>query len=156
DPLFRSAADQHGARVIGVILSGGMSDGAFGVRLVKREGGVAIAQHPDEAIVPNMPLSAIRTGDVDHIARAAEIGPLISRLTTEPVTSTMKNKRGKRDVAVRGTRRLESGQKLGPPTVFTCPDCGGTLWEKEEGELSRFECHVGHSFTTEALASGQD
>ena len=36
-------------------------------------------------------------------------------------------------------------------TPFTCPNCGGALWEIEAGGLDQYECHVGHRFGSEAL-----
>ena len=44
---------------------------------------------------------------------------------------------------------------FGPPTGLTCPDCGGALWEIEDGKLVRYRCHVGHQFTTEGLDAQQ-
>jgi two-component system chemotaxis response regulator CheB len=43
--------------------------------------------------------------------------------------------------------------ELGPPSVFTCPDCHGALWEIEDGDLIRFRCHIGHSYTSRVLLS---
>src|SRR5918992_1352569 len=63
DPLFRSAAATFGARVIGVVLSGGLNDGTAGLRAIKRCGGLAVIQDPDEAAVPEMPESARRHVD---------------------------------------------------------------------------------------------
>jgi two-component system, chemotaxis family, protein-glutamate methylesterase/glutaminase len=40
--------------------------------------------------------------------------------------------------------------------VFTCPECGGTLWELEEGKVLRYRCHTGHSFSVESLLLQQD
>lgn len=85
DPLFRSAARAHGRRVIGVILSGGLADGILGLAMVKQCGGIAIVQHPDDALVPAMPASAIQAVAVDHVLPAAEIGPLLRRLAGTPV-----------------------------------------------------------------------
>jgi two-component system chemotaxis response regulator CheB len=42
----------------------------------------------------------------------------------------------------------------GKPSIFTCPDCNGTLWEVEEGGLARFRYRVGHAFSPEAMRDG--
>jgi two-component system, chemotaxis family, protein-glutamate methylesterase/glutaminase len=59
DPLFCSAADFYGPRVIGVVLTGGGNDGTAGLRKIKASGGVAIVQDPDEATAPQMPMNAL-------------------------------------------------------------------------------------------------
>lgn len=46
DSFFRSLADDRGARAVGIVLSGTGSDGALGVRAIKAEGGLVIAQSP--------------------------------------------------------------------------------------------------------------
>src|SRR5262249_22985948 len=61
DPLFRTAAREFGARVIGVILSGALDDGAHGLSLIKAAGGTAIVQDPAEAFISSMPLAACRS-----------------------------------------------------------------------------------------------
>jgi hypothetical protein len=40
-----------------------------------------------------------------------------------------------------------------PPTALTCPECGGSLWETPGGSTVHYECHVGHSYGIETLAS---
>jgi two-component system, chemotaxis family, protein-glutamate methylesterase/glutaminase len=77
DPLFRTAARAYGARVVGVVLSGAMDDGSARLKAIKREGGVAVAQDPDDALVAGMPRSAIRLDDVDHVLPAAAIAALL-------------------------------------------------------------------------------
>ena len=37
----------------------------------------------------------------------------------------------------------------------TCPDCGGALWEIQEGRVLRYQCHVGHQYAPENLEQGQ-
>ncbi len=87
DPLFRTAAREHGPRVVGVILSGALDDGTQGLALVKRHGGVAIVQRADDADHRGMPESALAHVDVDHVLPATEIGPLLARLAAEPVAA---------------------------------------------------------------------
>ncbi|WP_292512315.1 chemotaxis protein CheB [Mesorhizobium sp.] len=62
DPLFRSAALSYGASVIGVLLSGSLSDGTAGLRAVKAVGGLAVVQHPKDTLVPSMVESALHYG----------------------------------------------------------------------------------------------
>ncbi len=59
DPLFASAAEAHRGQVLGVVLSGGNSDGAEGLKLIKEYGGAALVQHPDTAESPSMPREAM-------------------------------------------------------------------------------------------------
>lgn len=73
DSFFRSlAADQH-ERAIGVVLSGTGSDGTLGVRAIKGEGGMVIAQTPESTEFDGMPRSAIATGLVDFQLAPAEM-----------------------------------------------------------------------------------
>ena len=44
---------------------------------------------------------------------------------------------------------------FGGPTGLTCPDCGGALWEVENGRAVRYQCHVGHQYAPENLEAGQ-
>ena len=59
DPLFRSAASLYGSRVIGIILTGGGSDGTQGLIAVEQAGGLAIVEAPGDALDPGMPLNAL-------------------------------------------------------------------------------------------------
>src|SRR5262249_19687291 len=43
----------------------------------------------------------------------------------------------------------------GPLSSFTCPDCGGPLFELKNGELDRYRCRSGHAFSAESMAAGQ-
>jgi len=82
DPLFRSAAVEFGSRVIGVLLSGMLCDGASGLRAIKRCGGIAVVQA--DAPYPEMPRHALDVTDVDHRVPAAELAALLVRRMAEP------------------------------------------------------------------------
>ena len=49
---------------------------------------------------------------------------------------------------------LEAGvTRLGSPSVFTCPECHGTLLQLKENGRARFRCHTGHAFSADSLLS---
>lgn len=66
DFLFRSLAQDQHQRAIGIVLSGTGSDGTLGVRAIKGEGGMVMAQSPDSCSFDGMPRSALATGLVDY------------------------------------------------------------------------------------------
>ena len=49
DLFFRTLADAHGERAVGVVLSGTGADGSVGIARLKERGGVVIAQSPADA-----------------------------------------------------------------------------------------------------------
>ncbi|HEX4147839.1 MAG TPA: chemotaxis protein CheB [Pirellulales bacterium] len=164
DPLFRTAALAYGPRVAGIILSGGLNDGTYGLGVIKEQGGVAIVQDPEEAVLSSMPLSALRNVEVDHILPVAKMAPLLMRLlpaeTDDQAQSMKSNQAVKRDIAEGRADALETGERLGPASVYTCPECGGVLFEltdkADHDKLLRYRCHVGHGHTAETLLSAQD
>ena len=83
--LFRSAARAYGRRVVGVVLSGALSDGALGLASIKLHAGLAIVQDPTEAAFDSMPTSALQATTVDYCAPAATIAGIIDNLTREPL-----------------------------------------------------------------------
>jgi two-component system, chemotaxis family, protein-glutamate methylesterase/glutaminase len=64
DPLFRSAAESYGSRVVGLLLTGCGEDGVSGLISITKGGGLTLVQDPDEAYMPYMPLNALRYDDV--------------------------------------------------------------------------------------------
>lgn len=79
DPLFTSAAAFYGARVVGVLLSGGGDDGVSGLIAIKAAGGLSLVQHPAEAAVSSMPLNAIA---FDHVDAILSLDAIASALVT--------------------------------------------------------------------------
>jgi two-component system chemotaxis response regulator CheB len=80
DPLFRSAAQRYGPRVVGVLLSGMGSDGVSGLIAIKKFGGVSLVQHPCEARFETMPATAIAEDDVDAMLTVEELAVVLAAL----------------------------------------------------------------------------
>jgi two-component system, chemotaxis family, CheB/CheR fusion protein len=78
--FFGSLASEFKQKSIGIILSGTGSDGAYGVRAIKAEGGITIAQSPDSSKYDGMPLSAINTGKVDLVVSIENLALEIERI----------------------------------------------------------------------------
>ena len=73
DFFFRSLSQDQRERAICIVLSGTGSDGTLGLRAIKGEGGMAMAQNPASAEYDGMPRSAIATGLVDYELPPAEM-----------------------------------------------------------------------------------
>jgi two-component system chemotaxis response regulator CheB len=156
DVLFRSAALAYGSQVIGVVLTGSLDDGAAGLYAVKERGGIAIVQDPFEALYPSMPKAAMKAVTVDHCVSVTEMGSLLVRLTNETVEEEAGNPPDdKMEIEVgvaREDNAFEQGvMKLGTPSIYTCPECHGTLLRLKEGNLIRFRCHTGHAYSLDSL-----
>ncbi len=83
DLLFVSLAEDRGATVIGIVLSGTGSDGATGMREIKAHGGFTIVQAPDTAKYGGMPEAALRTGKIDKVLPPDQIGKTLAELMAE-------------------------------------------------------------------------
>lgn len=159
DPLFRTAAHAYGQRVIGILLSGALDDGVYGLQEIKLAGGLAIVQHPDDADVASLPRNAIAHVDVDYVLTAAAIAPLLIRETGLPPQGAVAvGESDLDDPQLPGVKTdiADMNAKLGPPSGLTCPDCGGALWQIEEGNLVRFQRHVGHHYSPDSLVIQHD
>ena len=81
DVLFESAARVWLGRLVGIILTGANNDGAAGMRLIKEQGGLTIAQDPATAERSEMPQAAIDTGAVDRVLTLEDIGSLLQEFS---------------------------------------------------------------------------
>jgi two-component system, chemotaxis family, protein-glutamate methylesterase/glutaminase len=80
DPLFLSAAQEYGQRVVGVVLSGGGEDGTLGLLAITRGGGLSLIQRPSEAERVSMPEHAARHDHVNAALHVDEIGEVLVAL----------------------------------------------------------------------------
>ena len=160
DPLFRSAARSFGARVIGIILTGSLDDGTAGMAAVKEAGGVTIVHDPAEAFAPSMPRSAADFVGVDHVVPLREIALLISTLAREKAPSPVSELRGPHLTPLEPDLGQEAiavhpEDRPGRVSVYSCPECHGTLWEVDQGGLLRFRCRVGHIYSPDSMLAAQ-
>ena len=160
DPLFRSAARAYGPRVIGIVLTGALDDGTAGLAAVKEAGGVAIVQDPEEAFAPSMPSSARALVAVDHVRPVGEIGLLISELTLQETGSPTAKSSAPHVAAMESdlaapSLALQESDRPGKVSIFTCPECHGTLWEVDQRGIVRYRCRVGHVYSAESMLAAQ-
>jgi two-component system chemotaxis response regulator CheB len=163
DLLFRSAARQHGRRVVGVLLSGADDDGTEGMIVIKRHGGATLVQDPAEAMFPRMPESAIRQGVADAVlpvaALAVRLADLVTAVHTQPDRGEAMDQRSDPETTLARVETelaaFKQGRPHGTASGFTCPLCGGGIWQAAEDSLLRFHCHEGHSFSPDSFADVQ-
>jgi two-component system chemotaxis response regulator CheB len=160
DPLFRSAARSFGPRVVGVVLSGVLDDGTAGLAVIKQAGGRTLVQDPDDALYPNMPATAIEYVGPARVLPARELAQAIVELATERVDAVALDGddpllEEEHEEFIHVDRGASDNPQAGHPSGFTCPECGGALWESDDGGVPRFRCRTGHGFSPEALLAGQ-
>lgn len=160
DPLFRSAAWAYGPRVVGVVLTGALDDGTAGLWAIKTCGGITVVQDPETAAQPEMPLNALMHNPIDHRVPLEQMGTLLARLAHQPVDLRGRPRRPasmKDEIEFAKTNPdIVRTQRMGSPSPYTCPSCGGALWELEEGGHLRYRCHTGHAYSQASLLLGQD
>ena len=163
DALFRSAARWAGPRVIGVVLTGALSDGKVGMRAIKQRGGITIVQHPEDAEYPSMPMSVMQEIKVDYSLRLREIAPLLNELSHQEfedegryaVPDEIEIETRIAEQRMESDELIDSVDRIGKVSRLTCPDCHGALWEINDEDILRYRCHVGHAYSAEALREGQ-
>jgi two-component system chemotaxis response regulator CheB len=158
--LFRSAALARGPRVVGVVLSGVLDDGAAGLIAIKSRGGIAVVQDPKDAAYAGMPESALRAVPADHVLTASGIGEQLDRIVREPVGADVVPDPSwllRYEDAIARNHQLTPADldRIGRFAGLTCPDCHGSLVALEPGQ-DRFRCRVGHAWTADALLATAD
>ena len=160
DVLFRSAAVAYGPRVVGVVLTGSLDDGTAGLLAIKRRGGLAIVQDPQEALYPGMPSSAMQNVQIDYCLPLAEIPATLTRLSHDPAPNeeafpVPEDMKQELRITQMDMEALNNAETVGAPSVFSCPECGGVLWEVHDGDILRFRCRVGHAYSTDSMLADQ-
>jgi two-component system chemotaxis response regulator CheB len=159
DPLFRTAAVHHRSRVVGLVLTGLLGDGAAGLLAVRRCGGVPLVQAPDDADYPDMPLRALAAVPDATVAPLDGMGALLVRLVAEqapeppPVPDMV---RLEARLTERGMDTPDWNQLPGTPTRYTCPECSGAIQQIQDVGPRRYRCRVGHAYTSLDLLKAKD
>jgi two-component system chemotaxis response regulator CheB len=90
----------------------------------------------------------------------AEIAALLVRLAHEPVRAidpapVLNELDQELSVGNMDLAAMTDDDHPGTPSAFSCPECGGVLWELNDGELIRFRCRTGHAYSPESMVAGQ-
>lgn len=139
DVLFRSAARQFRARVIGVVLTGLLDDGTTGMWEIKRHNGITIVQDPKDAQYPQMPRSVLEHVAVDYCVPLKEISRLLDSLCRQNIFPVRRKVIPAEDFVMKAH-----------DTHLTCPECGGPLQHLKYGRLDGFRCRVGHAYSPQS------
>ncbi|HEV8267428.1 MAG TPA: CheR family methyltransferase, partial [Thermoanaerobaculia bacterium] len=84
DSTFERLAEAYGSRLVGIVLSGSLSDGAVGLHAIKAAGGVTFAQTEESARYPSMPHAAAAGGYVDLVLSPKEIARRLPEIVKHP------------------------------------------------------------------------
>lgn len=141
-----------------MILSGALYDGSMGLLAVKTRGGGAIVQAPDDAAFESMPQSALTMVEADAVVPMAGMAQVLIDLITAPITlegiPAMIDEEERMEAVVSATfAKQASDGRVDDTTLYTCPDCGGVLWQHGAGLTLHFRCHTGHAYAPELLLS---
>lgn len=173
DVTFTTAAQAYGPLTTGIVLSGTRNDGTSGMMSIKERGGTTIAQDPEEAIFSGMPRSAIEGMVTDYVLTIEEIAKKINEIANLPINPALvpgdkhidltheHQKAGTEDMeyskrALHEDRHEFENENLTETTrtVLTCPECGGVLVETHNGNMTRYECQIGHGFSESSFIAG--
>lgn len=145
DVTFRTLAHAYGPRAVGVVLTGTLDDGSLGLHAIQARGGRVLVQDPEQAAYPDMPRNASRAVRVDAALGLDELAERLTEIAREDADP---------DTPPRDPGPI--AQTDPRSTRYTCPECGGVLWEHDGAAVAEFVCSVGHRYSPESLEDGQD
>lgn len=177
DVLFRSAALLGGRRVVGVVLSGALDDGAAGLAAIRSRGGIGVVQDPTDALYPGMPRAAIHSAAPEHVVPISEMATLLQEVVSQDieidieidsdvdelgdlaevgeVESVASLMRTETSLARLDSSAYNTLDRPGIPSTFSCPDCDGMLARIADPRILRFRCRVGHAWSADSLLTVQ-
>jgi PAS domain S-box-containing protein len=157
DPLFRSAARGYQQRVVGVVLSGDLDDGAAGLAAIRARGGYGVVQDPADAEAPSMPNSALAAAGADAVVKVDDLSRIIhaavhgAKRREEVHMTTRPHLDREAQIGEAGLVMPADLDEIGERSALTCPSCNGALWRISEGRPLRYRCHTGHAFSALSL-----
>jgi two-component system, chemotaxis family, protein-glutamate methylesterase/glutaminase len=160
DALFRSAARWHGARTVGVVLSGSLDDGAAGLAAIDAVGGACVVQDPAEAAYAGMPRAALNVVPTATVSRARDLGAHLADLLAQPrpaparLDATFEHELAVETDMAENTP-IAPDRLPGAPTGISCPDCSGAMNGLRSGPGPRWICHAGHTWSPQSLLVAQ-
>ncbi|HTE12126.1 MAG TPA: chemotaxis protein CheB [Chitinophagaceae bacterium] len=158
DVLFRSAAIAYEQNTIGVIFTGLLNDGTSGMMSVQECGGVTIVQDPNEAEFPEMPNSVLSTIKADYCVSIQKMPGIINKIVTGPKRKKVKIPPSiitEAAISEKAATGIKVVSQIGSQSPFTCPDCGGALWEITDKGNHKYRCHTGHAYSASDLSLKQ-
>jgi two-component system chemotaxis response regulator CheB len=120
---------------------------------------VAIVQDPETARYDSMPRNAISVADPDFVLPLTAIAAALVELADDPVepaqeATVANNDNGREHFEAEVEQGSSQHAQPGELAPFTCPECGGSLWQEElhNGTVA-FRCRIGHAFGSQSLAA---
>jgi len=159
DAMLRSIAVCCAGRAVGAVLTGTLGDGASGLWAMHHCGGLTVVQDPRDAAFSEMPQAALDKVHPDHVISLQLLPRLLDRLVRRPAGETLaapESVRQETAIATGGEFTMDDMDRIARRSVLACPDCHGVMWEIEEGDLVRYRCHVGHTYTAELMSLALD
>jgi two-component system chemotaxis response regulator CheB len=162
DVMFASAARWAANRLVAVVLSGALDDGAVGSALVARAGGQVVVQDPADALFDSMPRSALAAVPTASVAPTAKLTEAIGAAFAALEDDQERRVDGEEGELPMDETRMADGDD---PTFLradearltrmACPECSGGLAEIALGGIRYYRCHVGHQYSPLSLEAAQ-
>tara|TARA_Y100000815_G_scaffold182339_1_gene166187 strand:+ start:386 stop:1315 length:930 start_codon:yes stop_codon:yes gene_type:complete len=146
DLFFRALADVHHTHAMGIVLSGTGADGSVGLARIKEQGGVTLAQTPEDAEYDSMPRNAIETGMVDIVLPVADMPERLVELRRNQEVLLNRRTRSRRRATPNRPTRTRANWN--PPRPIRNPN--PTNWR-----CARFSLHSGPAPDTTSVITNR-